>query len=353
MQAFTRKKLDSYIDQVAKLNGVSSATRTFTVAPSVAQKLEELMQDSSAFLAQINIVPVTEQIGQTIGMGVSGPIASRTDTNTAERQTRDMTTLTPFDYVCVKTNFDTHIPYAQLDAWAKFPDFQTRIRDTIVKRMALDRIMIGWNGIKASANTDLAKYPLLQDVNKGWLQLLREYQGGAQFLTEAKASSGVIKIGKSVSDEEGYKNLDALVMHMVNSLIAPWMRDDPSLVVIMSRSLLADKYFPLVNQGQRNEDILAADVIISQKRVGGLQAVTVPYFPEGTIMVTSLKNLSIYVQEGARRRYMLERPQRDRMENYESSNEGMVIEDYTIACAAENIKIMSDDTTAATTTTGA
>ncbi len=38
---------------------------------------------------------------------------------------------------------DTALPYAKLDMWAKFTDFQVRIRDMIVKRQALDRIMIG------------------------------------------------------------------------------------------------------------------------------------------------------------------------------------------------------------------
>lgn len=37
-------------------------------------------------------------------------------------------------YPCTQTNFDTLIRYSKLDAWAKFPDFQTRIRDLILKR---------------------------------------------------------------------------------------------------------------------------------------------------------------------------------------------------------------------------
>ncbi|WP_434477370.1 P2 family phage major capsid protein, partial [Escherichia coli] len=33
---------------------------------------------------------------------------------------------------------------------------------------------------------------------------------------------------------------------------------------------MADKYFPIVNKEQDNSETLAADVIISQKRIGNL-----------------------------------------------------------------------------------
>jgi hypothetical protein len=54
----------------------------------------------------------------------------------------------------VQTNFDSGIPYAQLDAWAKFKDFQTKLRDVIIKQQALDRIMIGFNGTSVADTTD-------------------------------------------------------------------------------------------------------------------------------------------------------------------------------------------------------
>ncbi|WP_018609405.1 phage major capsid protein, P2 family [Uliginosibacterium gangwonense] len=361
MRNETRKVFNAFTAQVATLNGVPNAAEKFAVTPTVQQKLETKMQESSAFLQKINIMGVTEQSGQILGLGVGGPIASRTDTTQKERSTRDITTMDERGYQCVQTNYDTHLTYAKLDAWAKFPDFQTRIRDLIVTRQALDRIMIGWNGVRAAVETDLTKNPLLQDVNKGWLQLIREYSNGALFMTEAKAGSGTVKIGNSVDKYDGYKNLDALVMHLVSNNIKPWHREDPGLVVIMGRGLLEDKYFPLVNRDQRATDVLATDVIMSQKRVGGLQAVTVPFFPENTLLVTRLDNLSIYYQEGGRRRAVLDEPKRDRIANYESSNDAYVIENYECIAAAENIQIIEDPASqgnaatapASTATTGA
>ena len=54
-------------------------------------------------------------------------------------------------------------------------------------------------------------------------------------------------------------------------------------------------------------------------------------------MVTLLDNLSIYYQRSARRRLLVNNPKRDRLENYESSNDAYVIEDFGAAMFAENI----------------
>ena len=128
-------------------------------------------------------------------------------------------------------------------------------------------------------------------------------------------------------------------MDATNSMIDPWHQEDPDLVVICGRQLLADKYFPLVNQEQPNTEAMAADVIVSQKRIGNLPAVRVPYFPADAMMVTRLDNLSIYIMDSAHRRHIEENAKRDRVENYESLKVDFVVEDYGCACLIENIKV--------------
>lgn len=56
----TREKFNSYLAQQAALSGVNDATKKFNIAPSVQQKLEKRVQESSAFLKKIHIVPVDE-----------------------------------------------------------------------------------------------------------------------------------------------------------------------------------------------------------------------------------------------------------------------------------------------------
>lgn len=332
MRNETRTAFNAFMQTLASLNGVPSASAKFAVSPSIQQKLESRMQESSDFLQRINMVGVTEQQGEKLGLGIGGPIASRTDTSAADRATSDPTSLDGIGYFCKQTNYDTHISYSKLDAWAKFPDFQTRIRDLIVRRMALDRIMIGFNGTSAAAVTNKATNPLLQDVNVGWI---KQYQtnSAARVLTGG-ATAGQVKVGATGD----YKTLDALVYDTVNNLVDPWYREDTALVCLLSRDLLADKYFPLVNNANlAPSEQMAADMVISQKRVGGLQAVRVPFVPNNTIVVTTLDNLSIYYQDGARRRTVVDNAKRDRIENYESSNDAYVVEDYGRGCVITNI----------------
>lgn len=334
MRNETRVKFNAYTSQIAQLNGVADASVKFTVAPSVQQTLEAKIQESSDFLNKINVYGVDEQEGEKIGVGVSGPIASTTDTTTKDRQTSDVSSMDPQRYRCEQTNFDTHIRYAQLDAWAGHPEFQTLLRDAIIKRQALDRIMIGFNGVKRTATSDRVANPLLQDVNKGWLQQFRE-NAPAQVMGEVVEASGKIIVGKGGD----YENIDAVVFDLVNTLIAPWYAEDPELVVICGRKLMADKYFPIINQSQPNTESLAADLIISQKRIGNLPAVRVPFFPANGLLVTKLSNLSLYWQKDGRRRTIREEPKRDRIENYESSNDAYVVEDYLAGAVAENIEL--------------
>lgn len=334
MRKHTRLAYNQYAQRVAQLNDASNVVETFSVDPSIQQKLETRMQESSEFLGKINIIGVTEQEGEKLGLGISGPIASRTNTDKGDRKTRDLSTLDNQRYRCEKTNFDTHIGYAKLDAWAKFADFQQRIANVILQRQALDRMMIGFYGASIAADTDLAKNPMLQDVNKGWLQHYRE-QAPQRVLHEGKTAGKVV-----VGAGGDYANLDAVVYDAI-TLLDPWYQQDSGLVAIVGRGLLHDKYFPLVNTKQAPTETLAADIVISQKRIGGLQAATVPYFPEHAILITRFDNLSIYWQEGGRRRRVEDVPKRDRIENYESSNDSYVIEDLGLGAFVENLELVA------------
>lgn len=333
MRNDTRTHFNAYLGGLAALNQVESVTQTFSVQPAVQQTLETKIQESSDFLSKINMPGVNEQQGQKLGLNLGGPSASRTDTQTKDREPRDLTTMDENGYNCRQTNFDSFIPYAKLDAWAHFPDFETRIRDLLIRRQALDRIMIGFNGVSIATTTDPSKNPLLQDVNKGWLQKMREH-AAERVMGDGKAT-GKVTVGVGGD----YENLDALVYDTI-TLLDPWHRENSDLVAIVGRGLMHDKYFPLVNKESRATDTLAADLIISQKRIGGLAAVQAPFFPEKKVLITTLDNLSLYWQIGGRRRHIEENAKRSRIDTYESSNDDYVIEDYGQAAMVENIELV-------------
>ncbi|KAB0547908.1 phage major capsid protein, P2 family [Pseudomonas argentinensis] len=337
MRNDTRQHFDAYLNQLAKLSGVSDPTKTFAVDPTVQQRLETRMQESSEFLGRIGMIGVDELKGEKVGLGVSSTIAGRTDTTgDGVRVPRDVSDLSKDGYECRHTDFDTAVRYAQLDAWAKFPDFQARLRDAILKRQALDRIMIGFNGTSAAATTNRATNPLLQDVNIGWLQKYRNH-APQRVLKSGKAENKIV-IGSGATAD--YNNLDALVFDAVANLIDPWHRKDTGLVVILGSNLVHDKYFPLINKEQAASEKLATDMIISQKRMGGKQPVEVPHVPDGAMLISTLENLAIYWQISGRRRHIQENPSKNRIENFESSNDDYVVEDYGLGCLIENIELL-------------
>ena len=336
MRNDTRKKFNHYMGEVARINEVDSAAVQFTVAPTPAQKLEEKIQLSSEFLGRINVIEVVEATGQAIGLSVNSPIAGRTDTTgDAKRNPSDPTGLTANTYACQKTDFDIALLYSKIDAWAKFADFPEKWAGACAKAIGLDRIMIGWNGTSIATTTNRNTNPLLQDVNEGWLYKIRT-RSPERNMTEVVQGSGKITVG-STGD---YKNLDALVKQAVDSLIDEVHQDATDLVVICGRSLLNDKNFAILNQDQDNQNTLAGQVLVGQKQIGGLPAVRVPFFPDNTFLITSLDNLSIYYQEGGKRRFIREEPEKNRVADYQSSNEDYVIEAYEKVALVENIEVL-------------
>ncbi len=350
MKKETRVKFNAFLLRLAGLYEVpvEEMTSKVEITPSVAQKLEDNIQQSAAFLGMINIVPVDEKTGQVIGLGVGSTVAGTTDTSAGERKPTDPSEMTDINYDCQQTNFDTTLTYQKLDLWAKFKDFQLRIRNAIIRRQALDRIMIGFNGTHRAKTSDRAANKMLEDVNIGWLKKVRT-DAEAHVISDVRDDAGnvisaVIRVGK----DGDFNNLDALVMSAVDEVIDEEYRDDTELVVICGRKLLSDKYFPLVNKDQDNSEKLAADMIISQKRIGGLQAVRAPYFPENALFITRLDNLSIYWQNETRRRHIIDNPKRDRIENFESVNEAYVVEDYRGTALIENISMLPAEKAPAT-----
>ncbi|MBB3346065.1 phage major capsid protein, P2 family [Sphingomonas sp. BK069] len=358
MRNETRAVFNTMLARIAQLNGIDAsvvaAQHEFAVAPVVQQKLEEVIQQSSEFLGRVNVVTVKEQEGAKVGVGVTRPLASRTRTDSAtgvRRRPIDPTeTSDRGRYRCEQTNSDTAISYAKLDMWAHRPEFQTLYASTIAKQRGRDRIMIGWNGVARADTTDLAAHPLLQDVNYGWLHKLRTYAparhlAGGHLDKEARDGTGVVTAPGKIHVAAGtpgvdvdYVNLDALV-YDATELLDEWHRDDTDLVVILGRELVHDRFLNVINTaGDKATEMEARDRILTlPKQVGGKTAILVPFFPANALMVTSLDNLSIYVQEGTQRRALREEPEYDQVADYQSVNEAYVIEDYGRCALVENI----------------
>ena len=124
MKKHTRFQFNAFLTQLASLFDVEveALSSKVEVNPSIAQTLEDNIQQSAAFLTMVNVVPVDEQSGSVIGLGVGSTVAGTTDTTKKDRQPTDPSALNEVTYKCEQTNFDTSISYKKLDLWAKFKD---------------------------------------------------------------------------------------------------------------------------------------------------------------------------------------------------------------------------------------
>jgi len=319
---------------IAETYGVELASKMFSVEPSIAQELNDAITAKADFLQRINVIPVTEIKGEKVFIGVSGPVTGRTNTKTTDRVAKDASALDNSTYELSSTESDVGLPYAKIDAWAKFPDFHQRYSAAVQKQIALDRIMVGFHGVKAAAQTDIEAYPMLQDVNKGWLQQLRE-QAPQQVLKEGK-TPGKVTMGPGGD----YENLDGLV-HDTKQMVDERLRDGGDLVAIIGTDLLAaDKAKLYAKQGDtptEKERIEDAQVIATY---GGLPSFSVPFFPVNGVLVTSWDNLSIYFQDSSWRKQTVDNPKRSRVEDYNSRNEGYVIEQLEKVALTENVELV-------------
>jgi P2 family phage major capsid protein len=319
---------------IAETYGVALSSKMFSVEPSIAQELNDAITAKADFLQRINVIPVTEIKGEKVFIGVSGPVTGRTNTKTTDRVAKDASALENSTYELSSTESDVGLPYAKIDAWAKFPDFHQRYSAAVQKQIALDRIMVGFHGVKAATQTDIETYPMLQDVNKGWLQQLRE-QAPQQVLKEGK-TPGKVTMGPGGD----YENLDALV-HDTKQMVDERLRDGGDLVAIIGTDLLAaDKAKLYAKQGDtptEKERIEDAQVIATY---GGLPSFSVPFFPVNGVLVTSWDNLSIYFQDSSWRKQTVDNPKRSRVEDYNSRNEGYVIEQLEKIALTENVELV-------------
>ncbi|WAU72941.1 MULTISPECIES: phage major capsid protein, P2 family [unclassified Acinetobacter] len=340
LNALTKAIFTQYQNDIAGLNGVPNVRENFTVIPAVEQRIIAAYQESDDFLRQINIYPVDNQAGEKIGMGVGTTIASTTDTRTGPRRPISVGETKHLDsYLCTQTNYDVAYKWSLLNAWRHRPEFKKNLAVMVTNAIALDKITIGFNGIYRAANSDREAFPLLQDVKRGWLQRIREVAPEQVYSGITPDGNGGHKI--TVGPNGEYKTLDGLVETAIQTFIAPQYRRRKDLVAITGSGVIAEKYLPLLDRTQDPTEQIAARTIYANQILGTLQPVLPPQFPENTIFITTLKNLSIYLQSGTLVRSIVVEPAWDRDVDYQSINEDYVVEDYDLCVLLENIEVQA------------
>jgi P2 family phage major capsid protein len=335
-----RQKFNAMLTGMAQLyKGHFNGSDKFSVdpiEPVLEQTLEKRIQEQSALLSKINVVGVRDLKGEKLGLLAGKRVASRTDTNQADRQTKYIGDMDGRTYELYKTDFDTHITYQQVDNWSAYPDFETLYRDKVMEQIGRDRVTVGWHGIQAAANSDPAAHPMLEDLNRGWLQAIRE-EKPANMLGTAAAK---IKIG----DGGTYKSIDTLVFDLRHTMLEPWNRNRTDLVLILGSELYHRYHMAMLDSSTvSNVERNAREEWLRNNTIGGLKVVQEEFFPERGILITFYKNLSIYYQRSSRRRTVYDNAKRDRVEDYQSVNEGYIVEDFGAVGGADSDHILLPD----------
>ncbi len=317
MNTYSRQQYQNLQAAIALGYSVKSVTQQFSVDPSVEQDLQDKIVEQSEFLSNINVLTVDEMKGQVILGYANGPVSGRTDTSgDKERVPKNLLGMDANDYELHKTNSDVYMTYAHLDAWAKFNDFDIRYVRYVHERIANDRELIGWNGTSVAVDTDIVANPLLQDVNKGWMQYMREKRA-ANILTEG-TTAGKIRVGTGGD----FVNLDHAVSDLLQG-IPKWLRKD--LVALVGDELIGREATALY-KGVADDPNKKLQATASLDKFGGIPWDTPSNYPGRGLVITPLSNLSIYVQSGSWRRQLKDKPEKDRVEDFNSRNEGYVVE---------------------------
>jgi len=323
MKLKTTQIFAAVVSALAVNYGVASVSEQFSVEPSIEQTLYDQVYQSAEFLQRIDTQMVDDLVGSSITAGISGGVTGRAGVETDEtksRSTKDPLGLTDREYRCYAVECDTHITWQRMDMWAKFPDFHSRFRAHVRQAIALDIIKIGWNGTSAAKFTDIATYPMMEDVNIGWLQLVRR-DNAANVFADGEQKDGEIRIGAGGD----YENLDQAVHDLLQAIPA---HKRIGLVTIIGDELLSkekNKLYAKQAHTPSEKDKIELEQII--ETFGGLKAYKIPFFPDRGILITSFDNLSHYVQSGSTRTSIENNAKKKRVEDYQSRNDCYYIND--------------------------
>lgn len=314
----------------------------FTPTPSIVQTLNEKIRAENSVLMKVNVKGVKSKRGQKLSIGTGANAISRRTklTGDKERKARYPGSLEHSEYELHKTETDYSVPDVILEEWAHVDGkVAQKIQNQVKITIAEERVKIGWNGVEAKEETDPSAKPMLEDLNKGWLQKVREENASGHF-TEVRSGTGEIVVGVKDGVTSDHANVNALVASLKRS-IPKHLRKD--LVVLVGEDIadyhedqIYSKYGEQPTEAQQKE----MDAVMG--KLGGLPWETPDFFPEDAILITSWDNLSIYYQTESWKKQSYYSGRREQWEDYNKRNEGYVLENSEKTALAENIVFAKD-----------
>lgn len=309
-----RDLLDKYSAGMAQHFGAAAPGRYFSLTDPQETALRLALLESVEFLNMISCLDVDQLSGQVVSVGSS---ALHTGRSKDSRFTRRVG-IDGNDYSLVETDSCAALRWDLLSVWANSGkdenEFFNLVQTFSTQAFALDMLRIGFNGKTRAETTDPAASPNGEDVNIGWHERMKSFNGGSQIITDAVV----------LDDKGDYRGLDAMASDLINAKIPAQFRSDPRLVVLVGADLVAAEQYRLYQAADRPTEKIAAQMLGST--IAGRPAIIPPFIPGKRMAVTTLANLQILTQRNTRMRKAEFVEDRKQFENKYLRNEGYAVE---------------------------
>lgn len=309
-----RGLIHAFSSGLAQAHDVESAAQYFSLTDPNETALRLALLESVEFLDLIYCADVDQLSGQVVSVGASALHTGRK----ADGRFMRRVGVDGNDYKLVETDSCAALKWDLLSVWANSgkseEEFFNLVQTFSNQAFALDMLRIGFNGKTVAATTDPDTNPNGEDVNIGWHERMKGFEGGKQIITDAV----------TLDDKGDYRSLDAMASDLINDKIPQQYRNDPRLVVLVGADLVAAEQYRLYQSADRPSEKIAAQMLGST--IAGRPAIVPPFMPGKRMVVTPLSNLHIYTQRGTRQRKAEFVDDRKQFENKYLRNEGYAVE---------------------------
>ncbi|EMN7476495.1 P2 family phage major capsid protein [Salmonella enterica] len=243
---------------------------------------------SSWMMQEISHIPVLYNPGQAFTMGSNTLCSGR-------KEGARFIKRVPFrgtEYRLADTETCASVTYQDLTSLLNFAGtefFYKTLTGLFHSSISLDILRTGFNGTHAAVNTDPEKYPMGEDINTGWHETARKYNGGSQIITD----------NFTLGAGGDFSNIDELAQHVINEKIPQPLRERPDLVVLVGYELAAHDRARLFSDADKKVTLSGMERMQSQ--VAGRFAFIPPFMPGKRLTVTTLANLQVMTGIGTQR----------------------------------------------------
>lgn len=329
LKGLTLERVNKYITSLAQGSNAPNGREMFSLLPPHENKLHDAIMHSDEFLQLITMLMVEQVVGQVVYTGNPQLFTGRVKDGRFNRQLD----VDGNQYQLYETDSGAFLPYSTLTTWGNSgtdDEFMRRMNEFTLRSYALDHLRIGFNGTHvATGDTNPDEYPLGEDVNIGWHEIVRNRTPG-QIITD-------IPVFDRTAANADYRSYDAIAADLKHTYIREEFRNHPDLVVLIGSELIASDVVTMLNKVDRPTEQVAAQLI--NREIAGMKAYTPPFFPSRRIAVTTTKNLHLYTQNNTVFRRADWIDDRKRFENNYLRMEGYAVEYDELYAAFDEIQI--------------